>query len=54
MIDSFVIKIKSPKMPPDIDFIEAELKRLGYSAVRWAIVDVENTELSVALSCIVK
>ena len=50
MIISKEIKIVSPKMPPEVDFIEQEIKNRGIEPVRWAIVDIEDNKLTLSVS----
>ena len=47
---SKTIKIKTPKLPPDADFIEAEIEKQGFICLRWAIVDVVEDELFINVS----
>ncbi len=47
---SKTIKIKTPKLPPDVDFIESEIKKQGFCCLRWAIVDVIEDELILNIS----
>ena len=47
---SKTIKIKSDKMPPEIDFIEKEIIKSGVEPLRWAIVEVEDSELTLSVS----
>ena len=49
-IISKTIKIKTPTLPPDTEFIENEIKRQGIEVLRWAIVEVENDILTLAVS----
>ena len=49
-IISKTIKIKSDKMPPNVDFIENEIKKLGFEPIRWAIVEINDKELTINLS----
>ncbi len=49
-IISKIIKIKTPKLPPDTDFIENEIQHQGIEALRWAIVEVEDNVLTLAVS----
>ena len=49
-IISKTIKIKTPVLPPDTEFIENEIKRQGIEVLRWAIVEVENDILTLAVS----
>lgn len=50
MVISKTIKIISPKMPPDVDFIENEIKKFNIEPLRWAIVDIKNNELTISVS----
>lgn len=47
---SKTIKIKSDKMPPNIDFIEQSIKKEGIEPVRWAIVKIEDDVLTLNVS----
>ena len=47
---SKTIKIKTDKLPPDIEFIEKEIKRSGIEPLRWAILDVEENVLTLSVS----
>ena len=49
-IISKTIKIISPNMPPNIDFIEKEIEKQGIEALRWAIVEVSKNELTICAS----
>jgi len=50
MVISKIIKINSPAMPPNIDFIESQIEAQGMEALRWAIVDVNENELTISVS----
>jgi len=50
MVVSKTIKIISPNMPPNIEFIESEIEKQGIEALRWAIVEVNNNELVLCVS----
>jgi len=50
MIISKTIKIKSEKLPPDVDFIISEIKKQGLDPVRFAIVEVEGNKLTISVS----
>ena len=50
MVISKIIKITSPIMPPDIDFIESQIEAQGIEALRWAIVNVNKNELTISAS----
>ena len=47
---SKLVKIKA-NLPVDNLFIEAELKKLKIVPLRWAIVKVENEELTISVAC---
>lgn len=47
---SKTIKIKSPTMPPNSDFIEKEIEKNFIEPLRWAIVDVKDNELTISIS----
>ncbi len=44
------IKITSNKMPPDVDFIENQLKEMNLNPIRWAIVDIQGNTLIINVS----
>ena len=50
MVVSKTIKIISPNMPPNVEFIESEIEKQGIEALRWAIVEVNNNELVLCVS----
>ena len=50
MVVSKTIKIKSPLMPPKVDFIEKEIEKQGIEALRWAIVEANGNELTLSVS----
>lgn len=47
---SKTIKIKSDKLPPEVEFIEQEIIKSGLEPLRWAIVDVKDKELTLSVS----
>lgn len=47
---SKTIKIKTDKLPVQIEFIEQEITKQGVEPLRWAIVDVVQDELIVSVS----
>ena len=47
---SKTIKIISPTMPPDVAFIESEIEKQGIEALRWAIVEINENELTICAS----
>ena len=47
---SKTIKIKTEKLPPEVDFIESEITKSGIEPLRWAIVDVIDNELTLSVS----
>ena len=49
-IISKTIKINSPKLPPEIDFIENEIKNQKIEPLRWAIVDIKENTLTLSVS----
>ncbi len=49
-IISKTIKIKTPILPPSIDFIEQEIKKSGIIPLRWAIIDASGNELLISAS----
>lgn len=50
MVISKTVKIISPKMPPDVEFIEKEIEKTNIEPLRWAIVDIKNNELTISVS----
>ena len=49
---SKTIKIISPQMPPRVDFIEQEIQKLNLDPIRWAIVEIEENELTISFSAL--
>ena len=49
-IISKTIKLVSPILPPKLDFIEEQIKLQNLEPVRWAIVDVNDNELTISAS----
>ena len=47
---SKTLKIKSPVMPPNVDYIEQEIIKNNIEPLRWAIVDVEGDMLTISVS----
>lgn len=47
---SKTIKIIAQNLPPKVDFIEQEIIKSGIEPLRWAIVDVEENELTISVS----
>ena len=47
---SKTLKIKSPVMPPSVDYIEKEIIKNDIEPLRWAIVDVQDEILVVSVS----
>ena len=47
---SKTIKIKTEKLPPEVDFIENEIIKSGLEPLRWAIVEVEDNLLTLSVS----
>ena len=47
---SKIIKIISPVMPPNVEFIESEIEEQGIEALRWAIVEAGKNELTICVS----
>ncbi|MBR1617694.1 hypothetical protein IJ670_06030 [bacterium] len=47
---SKIIKIKTPKLPPEIDFIEEQIKKEGIEPLRWAIINVNDYILTISAS----
>ena len=49
-IISKTIKIKCAQNPPEVDFVEDKIKLNGIEPLRWAIVDVNENELTLCAS----
>ena len=49
-IVSKVIQIKADELPPQVDFIESEIIKAGIKPLRWAIVEVEDKNLTLSVS----
>ncbi|MBO7672133.1 hypothetical protein J6S88_01865 [bacterium] len=49
MIRTTTIKIKKTEII-DNDYIENSLKNSGYTAIRWAITDINNSEITLTVS----
>ncbi|MBQ8635708.1 hypothetical protein IJ425_06115 [bacterium] len=47
---SKIIKITSPNMPPNVDFIEGEIIKNNIEPLRWAIIDIEQNNLTLSVS----
>ena len=47
---SKILKIKSPEMPPKVDFIEQEIIKNNIEPLRWAIVEAIENELTISVS----
>lgn len=47
---SKTLYVKTPKLPPDIDFIEKEIQNSGIEPLRWAIVDIKKDILTINAS----
>ncbi|MBR3605072.1 MAG: hypothetical protein IKL52_03485 [Candidatus Gastranaerophilales bacterium] len=47
---SKILKIKSPMMPPSVNFIEQEIIKNNIEPLRWAIVEVASSELTISVS----
>lgn len=47
---SKILKIKTEKFPPEVDFIEQEIEKNGIEPLRWAIIDRKNDELIISAS----
>ena len=41
-----IIKLKSDIMPPKNSFIEDKIRLLGIEPIRWAIIEIQNDELT--------
>ncbi len=49
-IISKTIQIKCDNLPPEVDYIEEQIRIQGLIPVRWAIVDINKNELFVSVS----
>lgn len=49
-IISKTIEIETPELPPKTDFIENEIRNLGFEPIRWAITEVQNNKLTLSVS----
>lgn len=47
---SKTIKIKSEIMPPKVSFIEEQIAKSGLEPLRWAIVEINQNELTLNVS----
>lgn len=47
---SKTIKIITPTLPPDVDFIESEIKKNNIEPLRWAIVKIKENKLTLSVS----
>ncbi len=47
---SKTLKIQTPILPPDVDFIEKQIESSGIEALRWAIVDIKDKTLTLSVS----
>ena len=47
---SKTLKIKSPVMPPNVEFVEQEIIKNDIEPLRWAIVEVKEKELTISVS----
>ena len=47
---SKTVKIKTDKLPPEVEFIEAEIIKSGLEPLRWAIVEVKGNILTLSVS----
>lgn len=47
---SKTIKIKTPKLPPEVEFIEKEIMANKIEPLRWAIVEIKENELTLSVS----
>lgn len=48
-----ILKIKTDKLPPEVDFIENKIKENSIEPLRWAIVDVKKDELILSVAGII-
>lgn len=49
-IISKTINITCDELPPEVDFIEKQIRLQGIEPVRWAIVEVSENELTLSVS----
>ena len=47
---SKTIKIISPTMPPNVEFIEKKIIEHKIEPLRWAIVEIKDNELTLSVS----
>ena len=47
---SKTLKIQTPILPPDVDFIEKQIESSGIEALRWAIVNIKDKTLTLSVS----
>ena len=47
---SKTLKIQTPILPPDVDFIEKQIESSGIEALRWEIVDIKDKTLTLSVS----
>lgn len=47
---SKTIKIKTPTIPPSVEFIENEIIKNEIEPLRWAIVEIKENELTLSVS----
>ena len=43
-----ILKIKTPKLPPENAFMEKSIKEAGIDPIRWAVIEVEGDILTVS------
>ena len=47
---STTIEIIAPTLPPSVEFIENEFEKNGLDVIRWAIIKIENSRLTLSIS----
>lgn len=47
---SKTVKIKTPILPPEVDFIEQKIIEENIEPLRWAIVDIKDDILTLSVS----
>ncbi len=45
-----LIKIKSDTMPPKNSYIEMKIRESGIEPIRWAIVEIQNNEMTLSVA----
>lgn len=50
MITTQTIKLKKPNAKLDNLWIENQLSKLGFEVIRWAIIEISETEITLTVS----